>query len=88
MDLEILKDMLKENLQTKIDLLSKDLKANDFDSILNVAHQLKGNSGALALGYNNVNDLGKKLEKIAAKKDLPGIKKIIKELQTIQKNIR
>ena len=62
------------------------LKRNDFFSIKEVAHKLKGNGAGY--GFQRISDIGREMESAASMQDVQRIKQSVEELKMITENLK
>jgi HPt (histidine-containing phosphotransfer) domain-containing protein len=66
------------NRRKDIELISRALESEDFESIKRVGHTMKGSGGGY--GFDFITDLGKKIEEAAGKRDGVRVRRYIEEL--------
>ncbi|GBD37982.1 hypothetical protein HRbin37_00227 [bacterium HR37] len=66
------------NRRKDIELISRALESEDFESIKRVGHMMKGSGGGY--GFDFITDLGRKIEEAAGKRDEVRVRRYMEEL--------
>ena len=62
MDQSVIKAMVEKYMNEKLEEIKIALAAENFQELKSLGHKVKGNSGSLALGLTEINELGRVLE--------------------------
>ena len=87
-DKSTLTTMLIIDIEEKQSDLTSVIKANSIDGVKSVGHKLRGNSAALALGFEAINRIGEALESASVTGDWDQIRQLLIQLTAVLEAIR